>query len=327
MTKIFFIGDLHLGHANIIRYCNRPFGSVHEMDDFIVKTWNETVGEDDTVYFLGDMAYGRGSRKTSYWLNRLNGNIVFIKGSHDRSRRIKFHDKLILNHKNHEFLLVHNPRDVPDGWDGWVIHAHVHNNSAEYPFVSRKNKTINVSAELLNYRPISFGELIAAMEQGNENVETHIRGEQRPENGPDNHPSLPAVRLPPHLGLRPPPKDRRRILKMDRRFRLTFWPLRVDHRLLDLLWVLPGVVAGLGTALARKGVGEAARLDFACLGGFRDDGFRAGGVRPRERPAGVRLQVECFAAVPQTPPARGPGTRGVSFGAGGDESENIWGYS
>jgi calcineurin-like phosphoesterase family protein/2'-5' RNA ligase len=158
--QIFFISDLHLDHANIIRYCNRPFESVYDMNNFIVNNWNKTVRRNDVVYFLGDMAYGRGSRKISYWLNKLNGNIIFIKGGHDRSKRIKFYDKLILDYAGHRFLLMHDPKEVPQGWKGWVIHGHTHNNKPEYPLVDKKNKTINVSVELLNYEPLSMDGLL-----------------------------------------------------------------------------------------------------------------------------------------------------------------------
>jgi len=162
-SKIFLISDLHLDHANIIKFCNRPFKSVSEMNDFIVDTWNKTVGKNDIVYFLGDMAYGRGSRKTRFWLEKLNGNIVFIKGYHDRSRYIKFYNNLILNYKEHRFLLIHNPRDALGDWEDWVIHGHTHNNNPEYPFVNKNKKTINVSAELIGYKPILFEELLSKL--------------------------------------------------------------------------------------------------------------------------------------------------------------------
>jgi calcineurin-like phosphoesterase family protein len=165
-SKIFLISDLHLDHANIIKYCNRPFRSVSEMNDFIVNTWNKTVGKNDIVYFLGDMAYGRGSRKTRFWLEKLNGNIVFIKGSHDKSRHIKFYDRLVLNCRGHRFLLIHNPRDAPGDWGDWIIHGHTHNNSPEYPLVSKKNRTINVSAELLDYKPIQIEDLLKLIGPG-----------------------------------------------------------------------------------------------------------------------------------------------------------------
>lgn len=158
--QIFFIGDLHLDHANIIKYCNRPFESVDEMNNFIVNNWNKTVRRNDIVYFLGDLAFGRGSRKTDYWLNKLSGNIVFIRGRHDRPRGIKFYDSLILNYESQRFLLVHDPKDVPSNWEGWVIHGHTHNNMPEYPLVNKKNRTINVSVELIKYKPILLEELL-----------------------------------------------------------------------------------------------------------------------------------------------------------------------
>lgn len=156
----FFISDLHLDHRNIIWYCNRPFGSVDEMNDFIVDAWNRAVGKSDRIYFLGDMCYGRGSRGINYWMGKLNGNIIFIRGYHDRFSKVRFHDWLILERGGEKFLLIHNPRDAPIGWDGWIIHGHTHNNQPEYPLVNRKNKTVNVSAELVGHRPVSLREML-----------------------------------------------------------------------------------------------------------------------------------------------------------------------
>lgn len=162
--QIFFVSDLHLDHARIIRYCNRPFNSKEEMNNTIVNNWNRTVGKNDIVYFLGDMSCGRGSRPARYWLKKLNEKIIFFKGSHDALRGIKFCDRLILNYGSQRFLLVHDPKDVPDDWEGWVIHGHTHNNKPEYPLVNKKNKTINVSVELLDYKPIQLDDLLKLTE-------------------------------------------------------------------------------------------------------------------------------------------------------------------
>lgn len=168
MEREFFISDLHFDHKNIIRYCNRPFSSVDEMNHFIVNTWNKTVDLGDTVYFLGDLCYGRGNRKIGYWIKKLNGNIVFIRGYHDRLSGVLFHDYLILNRANEKLMLIHNPRDAPADWDGWIVHGHAHNNQSEYPLVNKENKTINVSAELLDYKPISLGEMMKLIGKGDE---------------------------------------------------------------------------------------------------------------------------------------------------------------
>lgn len=154
--RIFLAADLHLDHKNIIKYCHRPFRSVQQMNSRLIGNWNRTVGKNDIVYFLGDLAFGRGSRNTDYWYRKLNGKIIFIKGNHDRSRRIKFYHKKYLTYQGISFLLVHSPWDAPKDYKGWVIHGHKHNNNKKFPLINKKDKRINVSCELTNYRPINI---------------------------------------------------------------------------------------------------------------------------------------------------------------------------
>jgi calcineurin-like phosphoesterase family protein len=78
----FYISDTHFGHANILHFDNRPFGSVADMEDEMVKRWNAVVKPGDTVYILGDFCW----QKEPEWiriLNRLNGGKVLIRGNHD----------------------------------------------------------------------------------------------------------------------------------------------------------------------------------------------------------------------------------------------------
>lgn len=79
----FFTSDTHFGHANIIRFCNRPFKNVEEMDEALIENWNQVVSEDDTVFHLGDFAFG-GSSVWKSIIPRLNGHINLIIGNHDR---------------------------------------------------------------------------------------------------------------------------------------------------------------------------------------------------------------------------------------------------
>lgn len=162
--NIFFISDLHLDHSNIIKFTNRPFKNAEQMNETIVNNWNNAVTEKDTVYFLGDMAFGKGSRKASYWLKKLNGKIVFIEGNHEEVGNVKSYPpayNVILKYKKKKFLLIHDPALKPKNWNEWIIHGHKHNNDLEnYPLINRKNKTINVSAELLDYKPIEIEKII-----------------------------------------------------------------------------------------------------------------------------------------------------------------------
>lgn len=79
----FFTADTHFGHRNIVKYSNRPFKDVEEMDEEMVKRWNSVIGIDDTVYHLGDV-YLCSKRRGNEIIHSLNGNINLIVGNHDR---------------------------------------------------------------------------------------------------------------------------------------------------------------------------------------------------------------------------------------------------
>ena len=81
-SKVFFTSDTHFYHGNIIRFCNRPFKDVETMNETIISNWNNTVGQDDIVFHLGDFCLG-GSAEWTRILNRLNGRIYLIMGNHD----------------------------------------------------------------------------------------------------------------------------------------------------------------------------------------------------------------------------------------------------
>lgn len=161
--NIFFIADTHFDHANIMRYCHRPFKNVKDMNRTLVRNWNNIVKPRDTVYFLGDWSFGRDSKPARYWIRRLHGKIFSIKGSHDKKTKgVRFYSRKVIYYGGYKFLLIHNPRERPENWDGWVIHGHEHNNNTVlYPFINGKRKTINVSVELINYRPISINSLLS----------------------------------------------------------------------------------------------------------------------------------------------------------------------
>src|ERR1700690_2381531 len=81
MTR-WFTSDLHFGHNNIIRYCQRPFRDVHEMHNAMIQTWNETVKEGDEVYVVGD--FSLSARYCKEFLPRLNGTKILVVGNHDK---------------------------------------------------------------------------------------------------------------------------------------------------------------------------------------------------------------------------------------------------
>ena len=77
-----FTADTHFGHANIIKYCNRPFADTAEMDGAMVANWNAVVQPDDDVWHLGDFAF-RSMKAPQSYLERLTGRKHLIWGNHD----------------------------------------------------------------------------------------------------------------------------------------------------------------------------------------------------------------------------------------------------
>jgi calcineurin-like phosphoesterase family protein len=164
-SEIFLISDTHFDHKNIIDYCNRPFRRANKSRDLesmnrtLVSNWNRAVGRNDVVFFLGDLVCGRGARTPGYWLSRLNGRKIMIRGSHDQHVH-GTRNNYVLNYNGMRFLLVHDPNYVKN-WSGWIIHGHKHtddrgNCPTRYPFINGHNKTINVNVELIGYKPVNL---------------------------------------------------------------------------------------------------------------------------------------------------------------------------
>ena len=81
-SKVYLTSDDHFNHSNILKFCQRPFKSVEEMNEALIANWNNKVPEDGIVFHLGDFAWG----PISQWrpiVERLNGKIILIKGNHD----------------------------------------------------------------------------------------------------------------------------------------------------------------------------------------------------------------------------------------------------
>lgn len=149
------MGDTHFDHANIIKYCQRPFADVKAMNDAILANL-KVIAPDDIFYFMGDLNMGKGSRV--WWLSQLPGKVTFIKGSHDRGihppefNGIKVLYSQIVAVDGLLFRLIHDPNQMTN-WDGWTIHAHVHNTA---PFINRELKRVNVAVEATDYKPINL---------------------------------------------------------------------------------------------------------------------------------------------------------------------------
>ena len=82
--KIWFTSDLHFGHRNVLKFCNRPWNDEKEMGPGLISNWNEKVGDNDIVFVLGDTFWFNDSRGIKKVLSQLKGkDIYIIPGNHD----------------------------------------------------------------------------------------------------------------------------------------------------------------------------------------------------------------------------------------------------
>lgn len=167
---IYIISDTHFNHKNIIEYCNRPFGNVAMMNDTIINNWNSVVNEDDIVYHLGDFFLGSKFDLNGI-VSRLNGKIYLVRGNHDRLSVKSYEDCGIVVLKNapivlNEYKVMLSHRPLPDSMikDGYInIHGHIHDKKLEDIYDNDLfdiNKHINVSLDVLNFKPILLCDLL-----------------------------------------------------------------------------------------------------------------------------------------------------------------------
>lgn len=161
----YVVSDAHFDHANIIDYCDRPFADVEEMNAALIERWNATVG-DGEVLFLGDFVMSSDLPEFLRWFDELDGEVLFVPGDHDQvvpDRLLDLHvfERYQFEAGGHRFRCVHDPDDAPESFDGWVLHGHHHDNWPDrFPLVDPGERRVNVSVELLDYRPLPVERLV-----------------------------------------------------------------------------------------------------------------------------------------------------------------------
>ena len=178
MRNIWVISDTHFWHANIIKYCDRPFADVKEMNDVMVERWNSVVKEQDIVYHLGDVYFGKEGRDV---ISKLNGHKRLILGNHDNGKDqnlLKHFEKIMMWRMFPDLglLFTHVPVhfsslqrfDKEGNPSGNLrnVHGHVHKNSVKM-FETRwatepvnDLNYINVSVEMIDYTPVHVDSLL-----------------------------------------------------------------------------------------------------------------------------------------------------------------------
>lgn len=177
--KVFFTSDLHLFHSNIIKYCERPFSNVDEMNDTLIRNWNNVVPEDGEVYILGDIGvwYGRNGivdDVLNTYEYKLNGKKHLILGNHDShfnkhklgkifgfvTNRLEMNFD-VANRK--QFIVMDHYPMI--SWNksfhgSWQLFGHIHTNKGQ---TFEKNRLItsqyDVGVDNNDYTPVSLKEI------------------------------------------------------------------------------------------------------------------------------------------------------------------------
>mgnify|MGYP002416443369 FL=1 len=170
----FFTSDTHFNHANIIKFCNRPFKDVEQMNDVMIANWNSVIGKDDTVFHLGDFCLG-GAAEWTKILDRLNGKIYLIMGNHDlknirqgfisRFEHVAMQMRIEIGKKR--IYLCHYPFLCFEGSykdDVWQLFGHVHTRRSNSGIDAGRIQYLyptqyDVGVDNNNFTPVSFGQV------------------------------------------------------------------------------------------------------------------------------------------------------------------------
>lgn len=159
MAKVFFIADTHFTDESIFNYENRPFSNVAEMDEEIIKRWNDTVAPGDLVYVLGDFGAVGHEREI---LSRLKGVKYLVKGNHDTKSNQDYRQYGFEEVYDHTiildsfWILSHDPLYVNSNMPYANLFGHVHNSPIIKDYSSQH---FCVCVERTGYAPISFDEI------------------------------------------------------------------------------------------------------------------------------------------------------------------------
>ncbi len=172
---IWLTADLHIGHFNIIGYCDRPFGDLESMHETMIRKWNQLVEDQDEVHILGDLGFVKGSGdQISDFLDRTIGKKVLVRGNHDKGERTWYLENGIAEvHDRYEVLsgclLSHYPLE-PDIYDGKKVRStkevlrnvyaenrcgfHYYGHTHKPPV--KGDNFMNVGVDLHDFHPIRF---------------------------------------------------------------------------------------------------------------------------------------------------------------------------
>jgi calcineurin-like phosphoesterase family protein len=184
MSTVFFTSDEHIGHRNVLKFCNRPFSDLGEMKDKLISNHNSVVKPGDRVYHLGDMFWRTVPVKEALdYRYALNGEHYFIWGNHDElvernlilsksfvwcrdveNLKVEGYPPIWLSHYAHRV------------WNGshrgtWHLYGHSHSQLQEQNPTGAMDESplsFDVGVDAVGYFPVSIDQVRAKMDAKHE---------------------------------------------------------------------------------------------------------------------------------------------------------------
>ena len=165
--EVFVISDLHIGHKNILTFCDRETDSLLEMNELIVTSWNDVVKRNDLVYILGDVALNH--RTLPETLTRLNGKKRLVMGNHENDKRYAYENvyskyferigayKELKIQKEYSTLLSHMPVYPQKKRYIGNIHGHTHAHCLPDRWY------VNVCLDNIGYAPVPISTIVDSL--------------------------------------------------------------------------------------------------------------------------------------------------------------------
>ncbi len=171
--SIYFTADNHWYHNNILKYeTDRPYNSIEEMNEALIKNWNNKITNKDEIYILGDFSFGN-KEQTINILNRLNGQKYLIKGNHDKVVKypevaskfawVKDYYEIKKKQAGHRIILFHYPINSWNAKHHGSLHFYGHVHSYKHRGGLQEKNSYNVGVDVNNYEPISLEEILSKL--------------------------------------------------------------------------------------------------------------------------------------------------------------------
>lgn len=192
--NIWFTSDLHFGHRNVIRFCERPFTDIKEMSQALQDNWNAVVGEDDYIFNLGDMFWFNDRHSAKRIVSNLKGHKHFLLGNHDKVTQYELcinmdlmvhsdivvlrvtgqpEDKRFVNKHFYEIVLCHYPcACYSHSQNGSLMFfGHIHSRSNQpmlefkKPILLPSPQYMDVGTDRHHYTPVSLFQVLQEIQE------------------------------------------------------------------------------------------------------------------------------------------------------------------